>query len=351
MIVIYGAYGGHNIGDEFILHTLLSEITNSSTIRTSDITIISNKNNENYRPQGVRTLNKNSLFSIVRSLKKSNLLIGGGQLLNGSKTNKGLYYIILILLIARAFGRKTLLLGVGAENIKSAQSKLLFRAITRLSDNCVFRDEYSRNMVKLNSQNIEKTIDLVFINNYLKRHKICSKKIRIGLAIHADPYWKLSSKLTTTNIINTLLKELNEDIEIKVLAHDNRANFDKGLLLEIEEHYQGKEQRVSFSCLESIESTSNTYKNLDFIVSARMHPLIIGSIFGARPIPIGQSGKVISLFSDSGLLLKDQDNIGPAVAQRVLTWTSADDENLEAWLEKNKSKSNRNIAIIKDFLC
>lgn len=351
MIVIYGAYGGHNIGDEFILHTLLSEIKKTNKITVNDITIISNKSNDDYRPQGVKTVNKKSIFSIARSLTKSNLIIGGGQLLNGSKTNKGLYYIIFLQLVSRAFRRKTILIGVGAENIKSAQSRVLFKVITRLCDSCVFRDEHSRSMVKLRGRNVAKTIDLVFINEQLKKREIDSNNIRVGLALHSDPYWKLSSKSATIDIINKLLIEFKEKIEITVIAHDNRINFDKGLLLKIEDHYQGTNQRVKFSCLESIESASSTYKNLDFIVSARMHPLIIGSIFGTRPVPIGKSGKVVSLFSGSGLLLEDQHDVGSAVVKRVLHWTSTDDENLETWLEKSKSESDKNIAIIKNFLC
>src|SRR2546430_17437526 len=90
----YGAFGGVNIGDEAIFWSVSEAVRQSMSGRLVRNVIARHIPHEDatalYQRLKVKFLRKSDLIGIARALAKTDLLIGGGQLFNGSKIPQGL---------------------------------------------------------------------------------------------------------------------------------------------------------------------------------------------------------------------------------------------------------------------
>jgi len=343
--VIYGAYGGYNAGDEVILDTLVAELKALDPKDT--ITVICNPR-KNYSPIDVsRVVSKSNIFRVVHSLRGENLVIGGGQLLNGTILNKGLLYILFLMVVSKILGAQQIIVGVGSEKIVSRTHKALCGLIIRLSDFFLCRDSYTYGMTNRLGEGVSQAADLVFLQNAEKKeksHLYYESGLVVGVAVHSDPRWRFASTASLIDIIKNCT-DLDVVRQVVVIAHDNRPEYDKGLIEEIESKISN--DKLTFRVLYSPKQTYEVYENLDYIVSARMHPLIIGAIKGVRPIAISESGKVRSLFEGTGMLVDFTNEIARDVKGIIVGWNTCLQEEFEAWLDSKQEEALGNRKVIQ----
>ncbi len=153
-IVICGAYGKGNSGDDAILKAIVQEMREIDPDRR--ITVMSRRPLETklvYRTDAVYTFR---IDQILRRLHKSALYInGGGSLMQDVTSTRSLRYYLLTLDQAKRMGCKVIMYGCGIGPInKPSNRKYATKTINRSVDIITLRDDLSRG--ELNSMGIVK---------------------------------------------------------------------------------------------------------------------------------------------------------------------------------------------------
>ena len=133
-IVICGAYGRGNAGDDAILEAIVQEMRELDPLRT--ITVMSRRPRETrvvYRTNAVYTFN---VFSVLRKFRRAALYInGGGSLMQDVTSTRSLWYYCYTLRAAKKRGCKVMMYGCGIGPInRAANRKMAAKTIALLSE-------------------------------------------------------------------------------------------------------------------------------------------------------------------------------------------------------------------------
>jgi polysaccharide pyruvyl transferase WcaK-like protein len=138
-ILVVGAYGYRNIGDEAILAGLLTSLAGRR------VTVVSRSPAETSGLHGVAAI---GLRSAIPALgRHRSVLIGGGGLFGRDMGRIG-RLLPLFGLLAAGFGRTIVVDGVGVEGGMSAASRLLVRRLLRVAQQVTVRDQVSAQLVR-----------------------------------------------------------------------------------------------------------------------------------------------------------------------------------------------------------
>ncbi len=151
-IVILGAYGQQNIGDEAMLLVLVEYLRK----QYPDCVISCNSNSpratsKDFGVEAFYTSPKKDFFKKLGALLKADAYIyGGGSLLVELRMNPlgrraPLYRGLIINLLGRCLGKRVVYAGVGAEAVRPGFSQWLVRRVVALSHRCYVRDRDSYN--------------------------------------------------------------------------------------------------------------------------------------------------------------------------------------------------------------
>lgn len=143
-IVICGAYGRGNAGDDAILEAIVQEMRALDPERT--ICVMSRRPKETkltYRTGAVYTFN---IFSVLRRFRRAALYInGGGTLMQDVTSTRSIWYYCYTLRAAKKRGCKVMMYGCGIGPINRAGNrKMAARTIDGSVDRITLRDENSR---------------------------------------------------------------------------------------------------------------------------------------------------------------------------------------------------------------
>ncbi|HIX90673.1 MAG TPA: polysaccharide pyruvyl transferase CsaB [Candidatus Agathobaculum pullicola] len=143
-IVICGAYGRGNAGDDAILEAIVQEMRALDPERT--ICVMSRRPKETrltYRTGAVYTFN---IFSILRRFRRAALYInGGGTLMQDVTSTRSIWYYCYTLRAAKKRGCKVMMYGCGIGPINRAGNrKMAAKTIQGSVDRITLRDENSR---------------------------------------------------------------------------------------------------------------------------------------------------------------------------------------------------------------
>ena len=143
-IVICGAYGKGNAGDDAILKAIVQEMREIDPDRR--ITVMSRRPKETrliYRTGAIYTFR---FDQVLRGFRHSSLYInGGGSLMQDVTSTRSLRYYLLTLDYAKRFGCKVMMYGCGIGPIRKPGNRALAaRTINRAVDIITLRDDLSR---------------------------------------------------------------------------------------------------------------------------------------------------------------------------------------------------------------
>ncbi|WP_243114475.1 polysaccharide pyruvyl transferase CsaB [Agathobaculum sp. Marseille-P7918] len=143
-IVICGAYGRGNAGDDAILEAIVQEMRALDPERT--ICVMSRRPKETkltYRTGAVYTFN---IFSVLRRFRRAALYInGGGTLMQDVTSTRSIWYYCYTLRAAKKRGCKVMMYGCGIGPINRAGNrKMAAKTIDGSVDRITLRDENSR---------------------------------------------------------------------------------------------------------------------------------------------------------------------------------------------------------------
>ncbi|MBR3866217.1 MAG: polysaccharide pyruvyl transferase CsaB [Butyricicoccus sp.] len=142
-VVICGAYGRGNAGDDAILKAIVQEVR--TVAPDAPITVLSRRPEETrltYRTGAIHTFN---LFAMCARMRKAKLYInGGGSLMQDVTSTRSLNYYLTTLVLGKLFGCKVMMYGCGIGPIdKPGNRKNAARVINRTVDKITLRDRIS----------------------------------------------------------------------------------------------------------------------------------------------------------------------------------------------------------------
>ncbi len=184
--LVTGYYGFLNSGDDAILLSMCEDIE-SLDVETKT-TILSNSpvsTKEEYPANAVYRFN---MYYVVREILKSDiLLMGGGSLLQDKTSTRSLIYYLSILVLAKMFGKKTMIYANGIGPISKQKNRWITKKILNKVNLITIRETLSMQELfdmGVTNKNIKLTADPVFnlkikdvdIDIVLKENKIDTSK-------------------------------------------------------------------------------------------------------------------------------------------------------------------------------
>ena len=142
-VLICGAYGMRNAGDEAVLNAVVSEMRTID--REMPISVMSRRVKETALRCGVDAIYTFDIPRILRTMRRSELYInGGGSLLQDVTSSRSLWYYLFTLRAAKRRGCKVMMYGCGVGPIRRAGNRrLTARVVQQSVDAVTLREENS----------------------------------------------------------------------------------------------------------------------------------------------------------------------------------------------------------------
>ena len=173
-VIMSGYYGHKNSGDEAILQSICRNIMTDSGGDVS-ITVLSHDPEDTKALYGYGAIKRFRVFSVLRALKRCDVLVsGGGSLLQDFTSTRSLLYYLFIINAAKRMGKKVMIYanGIGPVN-KKANRRRVCRVVNR-ADVITLRDEESAEELRamgVMRDDIRVTADPVFTMSGISREE------------------------------------------------------------------------------------------------------------------------------------------------------------------------------------
>ena len=143
-VLICGAYGMSNAGDDAILEAILAEMR--SIDPNMPLTVMTRRPKEIAVQHHVRAIHTFNIFGFLRAMKRSALYInGGGSLIQDVTSSRSLWYYLFSLRAAKKRGCKVLMYGCGIGPVsRGLNRRASAEAMNRYVDAITLREEHSR---------------------------------------------------------------------------------------------------------------------------------------------------------------------------------------------------------------
>lgn len=292
-ILISGYYGFHNIGDELVLQEIIKGLREQDS--SLNITVLSADPEYTRETYAVKAENRWSLYQIFKSICKADVLIsGGGSLLQDKTSKNGILYYLGIILLARLFAKKIIILSQGIGPISLKRNIYFVKKTLALADYISVRDIESLNILKEIGINkdIVFTGDPVFLIEKSSEDiiKVLWKEVGLKrekklILVSFRPWENIQNVVAETK---EFLSEFDRDkYQIRYVA------FHKGEDEEILSNIIPQEEKLNIQL--SPEKMSQLIGSSCLVIGMRLHSLILAAAQKVPFISISYDPKVDSL--------------------------------------------------------
>ena len=142
-VLICGAYGMRNAGDEAVLDAIVAELRGIDP--DMPVAVLSRTPADTQARHGVRAIHSFDLPRMLKAMRSSALFInGGGSLLQDVTSSRSLWYYLFTLYAASRCGCKVMMYGCGVGPIlRKSNRRLAGRTVQRCVDAVTLREENS----------------------------------------------------------------------------------------------------------------------------------------------------------------------------------------------------------------
>jgi len=272
-VFVIGYYGSHNLGDEFLLYETLELL--EGHFDKANISALSYSVKETRQIHGVTSISRSDFFKIMKTIKASDLIIGGGgSMLQNVTSNRSLIYYLWLLNYSVKKRKKVAIIGNGIGPIKGQlQTRLCRKTLSKL-DYIHLRDSQSYAWVKDKVQGrVDPGVDLA-LSASLNAKTDFGKKVYINLRM-----WKQTDYLVRlmTNFKSYLCKEGYEVIFIAM----QEGNDDLAM-----------ESLGPVATFKKPDDLLEVLKDGDLVIGMRLHLLILAANYGIPFIGLSYDPKV-----------------------------------------------------------
>jgi polysaccharide pyruvyl transferase WcaK-like protein len=338
-IVIVGAYGFDNVGDEAMLHIVISSL---SAMHPEDNVVVSCVDQTSVnRLHGVDTICGVSPISVLKSLAflrigefakqiktifhMKLLVYGGDSLFTDSKGLKNIIVILMTIFMARMMGSRVILWGVSVGPLNTMFGKFITRVIIKLASIVIVRNERSIltvNKLGRGSSKVKLGVDLLF--NILKWKNVprntrtdVMSPLQVGLSLRPFPAILGVNYINKDRIlINGIVKAFNNinakpaKVSLLIFSEGSGRRNDTDILLRVKEKFPDNNFRKDIGGISQedgdniesiIYSMLSKMSGLDVVVGERFHSLVTAAIAGVPFIAISYDQKVKALARACGM--------------------------------------------------
>ena len=354
--MVFGNYGGGNIGDEALLESTLS-LLKKQGIALHNISVLS-KN-----PDGIK-FNKlkyfkysfrhpSSLIKLLFVLNKTDLLlIGGGGIIDFSHDASIPIYCLTPVLLAKMLRKKVAFLGVSCSispksNLSSKILKQFIALVLNRVDALLVRDIDSKtNLEKINVRDVKVCVDLVF--NFAPTAKQTKDRI---VAFNLRPWFfdKLGSKITQTGSEKATSRRFAQTIadlaDYLISQYGIKIIFVPFSFGESEENdlkiceitrslMRNKQNTEIFSDPMTFSNYWDLLRRVQLSVGMRYHFLAFSALAGTPIIGIAYNAKIYALSKALRSNAIPASNMDPNCLKKLIDETIQNLDVLQSDLEK-----------------
>ncbi|WP_158794572.1 polysaccharide pyruvyl transferase family protein [Granulicella sp. L60] len=303
--VFWGGYAGNNLGDEAILWALSRLIRKLDPAAEQFVFIpdgVSAAVEAQYKEWNIAVVS-GPLLRCLGIFRHARLIVGGGQMIDDSSYAWPIGWSSIFIAVNKLWSHRPLVLCVGAEPLRKTIPRFLVRHFYGLAEVITCRDEESSTVVReagVPAAKVWTTRDVVFSldRSQLPQWEPGRSTVRtVAVAVAYDPARVLEDVSRYKHLVIALRKL---DFRVEFLAHDLREAYDVQALREVKKSFLDDEG-VQVAHASNVAETFDIYARVDAVISARMHPLIMGMLAGTLPIAYGGKAKVRSLLSNSAI--------------------------------------------------
>ena len=310
-VLIYGPYGGANLGDDLIGISISNYFLKKKKFSTS-VTIINNSKSfdslENLEFKRFPNLRKFKIGVLNLISNYDLIIIGGGQQITEPRLINPFWghlsHLFWLSFIAKIKKVEVHIQGIGSSKNISYLGNLQLKYILKNTKIISTRDKETQKILQQYKRKIKVTNDLVFLdyNNHLKNsNKEIKKKIKII-------FFPNSSIGKSSKEINILLLEkliVLTDEEIHVCISDIQKNLDLNLLKIIKSHFGDK---LHYHTPKNASELFDFLNSSEIVVSTRLHPSLLAMILNKRNLAINVIDKLKDVGSRYNMNMIDIDH-------------------------------------------
>ncbi|HAN09982.1 MAG TPA: polysaccharide pyruvyl transferase CsaB [Clostridiales bacterium] len=287
-ILVLGAYGYENCGDDAILISIKDVLENIN--KDINITVLSNGPKTTRKLYGVNAVYRFNPFGLLWRVIRCNLLLGGGgTLLQDGSSKRSIIYYLSVIFAAKLLGKKVILYSNGVGPITGKFNLKLTSKIVNNVDVITFREESSREF--LESIGVKKPkmlvtadsvfgLDRLYKDDYkyvLLRNNIPLDKELFGVSVRE---WKNKESYFVERIAK-ICDYVVENKNMNIVFLNMQYKQDK----KVSEKIIAKMKNKSYMITEKLSSLEvlGVTANFKTMISMRLH----GIIFAAKQrIPV-----------------------------------------------------------------
>jgi len=280
-ILISGYYGFNNAGDDVVLYGIISSLTREQP--NISLAVLSNQPDRTAELFGIEAYDRWSLGTIIRELRRCDMLVmGGGTLMQDVTSPRSVLYYLGIVMIAKMLGKPVVFYAQGFGPILRSFSRAMIRYVVNGVDVITVRDHESG-----------------------EDFKACGVK-KAPIHVTADPALTIMPAQVSDTRGKELLRELFDDPEKPLVAFSVRdwkqeQQFKQAIaraadwfcqqgwnVLFVPMHFPsdlepsrqiiGKMERPGAKLLDlpvSFRDIMSVLKQCDYVVGMRLHSLIL----------------------------------------------------------------------------
>jgi len=300
-IILSGYYGFMNIGDDALLYSIINNLKHIE--EDIKILILSRNPVETTKIIGVDSISRFNLFSIISTMKRSDLFIyGGGTLIQESTSTRSLLYYLGTMYLAKLLGLKTMLYANGVKLLKKKFNIIVTRYVMNKIDLITLREKISLeqlNKLKINKPKILLTADPAVttypcsnsrVKEIFNKEKMPIEQKYMGISLRE---WKGYEK-TFSPIIAKFADYIFEKYNIvSVFIPMQRKYIDDSKLSKTIANLMSSKS-YTLSSYYTAEETMGVIKNMELIIGMRLHTLIFSTCCTVPSIALEYEPKVSS---------------------------------------------------------
>lgn len=301
--LISGYYGFNNLGDEAILEAMIRSI--SSMDENVELTVLTATPELTSRELGISAVHRSKLFSVLRAVAGTDVLIsGGGSLLQDTTSKRSIHYYLAVIIFGLMFRKPVMLYSHGIGPVTKASNRRIMKWVLSRVDAITVRETNSRqDLIEMGVDpdkihvTADPVVDMEKIEKDTGRRILCEafgKKAFdrpvIGLSMRTKDFSTEANRQKLKKLIQSLSQShelvmipfhLKEDLEICLWAKE------LGIAV-IDREYKARE-------------IMSVVENLDALIGVRLHSLIFAAVAEVPILGISYDPKIDYFLETLGL--------------------------------------------------
>lgn len=239
-------------------------------------------------------------FKALLQCMKAHIIFGGGHMVREQVSTFWLGFTTLAFFFSRLFGHRVVIAGVGVSKVQHSLRARLYRAMLRLATVAYVRDPVSeqvlRDLAPASKAKIHLGGDMAFIGGPIESLP------STGICMVAPAVDKSENRSVDHDEILQVLNNLRHQglQRVTLVSHDIRDDFDLQACREIKAFLDGKID-VPIDILPISDLSSGllpAYREATWVITARLHGLILASLNGATVYYTEASSKKLQYFAE-----------------------------------------------------